>query len=131
MILYRLFVKPIMQYALHSGLENAIYWITSYISFYFSEPISIEDMAKRAGISASRFQVVFKQSFGRSPHQYLLKVRIEHAQELLKTFHSIQLVSEYCGFSDVHHFSNAFKKATGFSPAKYRDSISKGGHSYA
>ncbi|QGQ98287.1 AraC family transcriptional regulator [Paenibacillus psychroresistens] len=98
-------------------------WITSYISFYFSEPITIQDMAKRAGISPSRFQVVFKQAFGISPHQYLLRVRIDHAKELMKSFRSIQLVSEYCGFSDVHHFSNAFKKATGYSPAKYRDSI--------
>jgi AraC-like DNA-binding protein len=98
-------------------------WITSYISFYFSEPITIQDMAKRAGISPSRFQVVFKQTFGISPHQYLLRVRIDHAKELLKSYHSIQLVSEYCGFSDVHHFSNAFKKTTGFSPAKYRDTI--------
>lgn len=95
-------------------------WITSYISFHFSEPITIHDMANRAGISASRFQVVFKQTFGISPHQYLLKLRIEHARELLKTYHTIQQISEYCGFSDVHHFSNAFKKATGLTPARYR-----------
>lgn len=96
-------------------------WMTSYISFHFSEPITVSDMAQRAGISTSRFQVLFKQAFGTSPYRYLLKVRIDHAMELLRNDHSIQLVSEYCGFSDVHHFSNAFKKATGITPGKYRD----------
>ncbi|BBH18758.1 AraC family transcriptional regulator [Paenibacillus baekrokdamisoli] len=95
-------------------------WITSYFAFHISEPISVEDMARRSGLSPSRFTVLFKQHFGITPHQYLLKLRLEHAQELLKAGQAIKLVSEYCGFTDVHHFSKTFKATFGLTPGQYR-----------
>ncbi|OPA76946.1 hypothetical protein BVG16_17540 [Paenibacillus selenitireducens] len=96
-------------------------WITSYFAFHISEPITIHDMAKRAGLSESRFTVLFKQYFGMTPHQYLLKLRIEHAEELLRDGQSIKKVSEYCGFTDVHHFAKTFKAMTGITPGRYRE----------
>jgi len=107
-----------------SGLTQAkpfLNWITSYFAFHFSEPITVEDMARRAGLSASRFTVLFKSYFGTTPHQYLLKLRMEHAQELLKEGQAIKQVSDYCGFADVHHFAKTFKAATGVTPGKYRE----------
>lgn len=95
-------------------------WITSYFAFHISDPISVNDMARRAGLSTSRFTVLFKQHFGMTPHQYLLKIRIEHAQELLKKGQSIKIVSEYCGFMDIHHFSKTFKSTTGATPGHYK-----------
>lgn len=95
-------------------------WITSYFAFHISEPINVSDMAKRAGLSPSRFTVLFKQHFEMTPYQYLLKLRIEHAKELLREGHSIQKVSEYCGFTDVHHFSKTFKSATRVNPGYYK-----------
>ncbi|MBP1966499.1 helix-turn-helix domain-containing protein [Paenibacillus aceris] len=98
-------------------------WITSYLAFHISEPISVQDMASRAGLSTSRFTVLFKEHFGLTPHQYLLKFRIEHAQELLKEGKPIKVISEYCGFTDVHHFAKTFKASVGLTPGAYRDSI--------
>ncbi|MDQ6418779.1 AraC family transcriptional regulator [Paenibacillus sp. LHD-117] len=95
-------------------------WITAYFAFHISEPISVGDMAKKAGLSPSRFSVVFKQHFKMTPYQYLLKLRIEYAQELLRDGLSLQQASEYCGFSDVHHFSKTFKSATGVNPGYYK-----------
>lgn len=95
-------------------------WITSYLAFHISEPINVGDMAQRAGLSISRFNVLFKRNFGMTPYQYLLKLRIDHSQELLKEGMSIQKVSEYCGFTDVHHFSKMFKSATGVNPGYYK-----------
>lgn len=95
-------------------------WITSYFAFHISEPIHVRDMARRAGLSPSRFTVIFKQHFNMTPYQYLLKLRINHAQELLKEGVSIQKVSEYCGFTDVHHFSRAFKSTTGVNPGQFK-----------
>lgn len=95
-------------------------WITSYFAFRISEPISVDDMARRAGLSPSRFNVVFKQHFDMTPYQYLLKLRIEHARELLKDGHSLQQASEFCGFSDVHQFSKMFKASTGVTPGAYK-----------
>jgi AraC-like DNA-binding protein len=95
-------------------------WILSYFAFHISEPINVSDMARRACLSPSRFNVLFKQHFAMTPYQYLLKLRIEHAQELLKEGLSLQKTSEFCGFTDVHHFSKTFKTATGINPGHYK-----------
>lgn len=109
--------KPAVQFQKPQSLN----WITSYFSFHLSEPLSLSDMAKRAQLSPSRFSVVFKEHFGVSPHQYLMRLRIQHAQELIKnSSFPIQEIAEYCGFADIHHFSKAFKKISGTSPGVYR-----------
>jgi transcriptional regulator GlxA family with amidase domain len=79
-------------------------------------------MAKRARLSPSRFAATFRQSFGCAPHQYLLHLRISHAQELLKSSVSTEEVARLTGFSDVHHFSKAFKTRTGQTPGQWRKS---------
>jgi transcriptional regulator GlxA family with amidase domain len=50
-----------------------------------------------------------------------LRLRIAHAQELLRTTDPPQCdIAAYCGFADVHHFSKAFKRITRLSPGAYR-----------
>lgn len=96
-------------------------WITSYFSFHLSEPLSIEDMARRAHLSPSRFTLLFRQRYGQSPYQYLLAMRVHHAQDLLRTTSlSQEEIAAYCGFSDIHHFSKSFKKRTGLTPGAWR-----------
>ncbi|KRE57471.1 AraC family transcriptional regulator [Paenibacillus sp. Soil750] len=98
-------------------------WITSYFSNHLSDPLSVQDMADRANLSVSRFSFLFKQRYGTSPHQYLLQMRIHHAKELLiNTELSLESISEYCGFADLHHFSKIFKQRTGASPGEHRKS---------
>jgi AraC-like DNA-binding protein len=96
-------------------------WITSYFSFHLSENITIEDMAQRARLSPSRFSTLFREHFSMSPYQYLLRMRIEHAEELL--LHSkltLHQIAELCGFANAQHFSKAFKKYTGKTPGSLR-----------
>jgi AraC-like DNA-binding protein len=96
-------------------------WIISFMSLRLSEPLSVEDMARRAGLSASRFSSVFRDRFGRPPHQFLLHLRVQRAQDLLQhTGLSLRQISSQCGFADVHHFSKAFKKVTGHTAGSYR-----------
>ncbi|QHW31017.1 helix-turn-helix domain-containing protein [Paenibacillus rhizovicinus] len=95
-------------------------WITSYLASRISEPINVKDMARRAGLSPSRFTVLFKQHFNITPYQYLMKLRIDYAQELLQDGVSLQQTSDFCGFTDVHHFSKTFKSAIGVNPGSYR-----------
>ncbi|MFE5321797.1 helix-turn-helix domain-containing protein [Paenibacillus sp. NPDC056579] len=96
-------------------------WITSYLSHHLNEPIRVEDMARRANLSISRFSSMFKQQFGMSPHQYLLVMRIGHAKELLSQSQlTLEQIASYCGFADMHHFSKAFKKKTGLTPGQWR-----------
>jgi AraC-like DNA-binding protein len=96
-------------------------WITSFMSLHLAEPLSVSDMAERAGLSASRFSQVFRDRFGRPPHQFLLHLRVQRAEDLLQhtdlTMHEISL---QCGFSDVHHFAKTFKRISGQTPGSYR-----------
>ena len=96
-------------------------WITSFMSLHLSEPLSVSDMAERAGLSASRFSQVFRDRFGRPPHQFLLHLRIQRAQDLLQhTGLTMREISVQCGFSDVHHFAKTFRRLSGLTPGSYR-----------
>jgi len=100
-----------------TGLE----WIPSYLSNHLQEPLSVGTLAERAHLSVSRFNVLFRRRFGRSPHQYLLDMRVGHAGELLAaTALPLGIIAEYCGFADIHHFAKAFKRRTGMPPGEYR-----------
>lgn len=108
-----------------AGLANrssdALEWIDSYMSYHLAEPLSIQDMSKRAHLSPSRFREVFRKRFGMPPHQYLVQLRLNHAKELLlSTSYSLAQIADFCGYSDVSHFSNAFKSRIGCTPGAYR-----------
>lgn len=116
-VIFKSYMKP---QAASSSRRPFLNWITSYLAFRISEPINVSDMAKRADLSPSRFTVLFKKQFNMTPYQYLLNLRIQHAQELLKEGMSLQQTSEYCGFTDVHHLSKTFKSITGVNPGYFK-----------
>ncbi|MDF2670553.1 MAG: AraC family transcriptional regulator [Paenibacillus sp.] len=101
--------------------SRSLSWITSYFSLHLAEPLTLADMASRAQLSPSRFSALFRQQYGVSPYQFLLHLRVEHAQDLLtNTELTLRTIAEYCGFADEQHFSKQFKKMTGQSPGGYR-----------
>lgn len=96
-------------------------WVPSYLSTHLSQPISIAEMAARARLSPSRFNVVFRQIYDVSPGQYLLQLRISHAAELLRSSDwTLAHIADLCGFADVHHFAKTFKRVRGIAPGKWR-----------
>jgi len=98
----------------------------AFISFHLSGTITVESMAKHAGYSESHFNVIFHHSFGATPHQYIVNLRLEKASELLAaTGLKLDLIAEYCGFANASHFSKAFKKRYGLSPRHFRNAQSK------
>ncbi|WP_127586537.1 AraC family transcriptional regulator [Paenibacillus koleovorans] len=106
----------------HAQGPQSLSWITPYLTLHLNEPITVEDMAKRAHLSRSRFSALFKEKFGYGPYDYLLKLRIQNAQQLLReTKLTMADIAEACGFAGLHHFSKTFKKHTGLPPSVYRD----------
>lgn len=84
-------------------------------------PLTLDDLAAVATLSPFHFAKAFKAAYGSAPHQYLTQLRIERAQQLLRTTtRSIADIVEAVGYSNASHFTAAFRKATGVTPAAYR-----------
>jgi AraC family transcriptional regulator len=82
---------------------------------------SIEALAEIAGLSPPHFCRMFKKCTGMTPHQYVTKTRLEHAQRLLEQSDlPVGLVSEQLGFASQSHFSRLFHKFSGQTPSQYR-----------
>lgn len=83
---------------------------------------SLEEMSAIAGITPSHFCRIFKKATGISPHQYVMKARLDRAQQmLLQSDLSLSALSESLGFTSQSHFSRAFRLYAGKSPSEYRE----------
>lgn len=93
-----------------------------YIAENFSSSeLSLNMISTHIGISPSYFSSIFKQETGQSFVEYLTKVRIDKACELLKctTLRTAE-IGERVGYNDSHYFSSTFKKVTGSSPKEFK-----------
>jgi len=85
------------------------------------KPWTIDTMSELVGLSRSRFSILYKDFFGVSPHDDLLKERLLISKYLLISSPlSVQEVALKVGFSNLYHFSKQFKKSLGVPPGKYR-----------
>jgi AraC family transcriptional regulator len=87
-------------------------------------PLTLEVLAKTAGVSPFHFVRAFRQVTGVTPHQYLLRARLRDAAECLLTEPAKVLdIALNCGFGDISHFNHAFRAEFGMSPRAYRRSV--------
>jgi AraC-like DNA-binding protein len=87
---------------------------------YF-EPLGVEDLAAAAGLSRAHFSREFRQTFGESPHAYLLTRRLERAAALLRTTdHGVAEICFSVGLRSVGSFTTSFTRTYGVSPTAYR-----------
>ena len=99
-----------------------------YINNNFERDISLGDIAKFVFLSPSYFIRAFKEETGISPINYLLKVRIERAKELLvESDMKISDIALNVGFSNQQRFNEIFKKHTKITPLQYRKQMDKNG----
>ncbi|MDR2965190.1 MAG: helix-turn-helix domain-containing protein [Treponema sp.] len=93
-----------------------------YIWDNYTRKISLREIAKASGLSATYFSTIFKEEMGENLSDYLNRLRIEKAATLLITTNkSISEIAKICGFEDQSWFSKIFKNNTGYTPGKYRD----------
>ncbi|MBN1676814.1 MAG: AraC family transcriptional regulator [Kiritimatiellae bacterium] len=82
--------------------------------------LSIREISRRAGLSPAYFCRVFKEYAGVPPQQYLNRLRVDRARDLLRaTGHNCTEIAAMAGFSSVHVFSKVFKRIEGLSPAQW------------
>ena len=91
-----------------------------YIEENFSSDITNLFLSELCHISEEHFRKQFKKTYGISPGQYIINLRIEKAKQLLSEgVLKISAVSEKCGFSNPYHFCRLFRQKTGFTPSEY------------
>lgn len=97
-------------------LKNAL----EIIETSYQNPITLEDLAKSAGMNAKYFCRFFQEITHRTPIDYLNYYRVERACfELATSDASITEVALNCGFNDISYFIKTFKKYKGLTPKKY------------
>lgn len=88
---------------------------------YNSQEISIQYIADKLGVHRSYLSSIFKDFHKISPKEYLLKVRMNRAKELLETTNQpIKIIAYSVGYPDPLHFSKAFRQYYDCSPSQYR-----------
>jgi AraC-like DNA-binding protein len=86
----------------------------------YAKQLDVPALAREAHASPAHFSRSFKRAFGETPHQYLLRRRIERAKELLRiTDLSVTEVSLEVGFHSLGSFSTAFRELVGEPPSQY------------
>lgn len=94
-----------------------------HVHEHLDSELTIRGLAARTGVGTTHFSQVFREATGVTPHQYILRARIERACELLRmTSLSIAEVSGSVGFAGQAHFCTAFGRQTGVTPSAYRRS---------
>lgn len=101
--------------------------IVNYLNENYSCKISLDQIAKNLYLSPVYISKLFKEETGESPINYLIKIRLNKARELLeqKEFGSIKGIANQVGYEDVYHFSKLFKKYYGISPLNYSKQITE------
>ena len=90
----------------------------------YSEPLTVDDLARAARLSRSHFSREFRRAFGEPPHAYLLTRRLERAAALLRN--TDRSVAEICfsvGLQSVGSFTTSFTRTYGVTPTEYRASF--------
>lgn len=98
--------------------------VKKYINNNYSEKLSLNILSEKAALSPVYFHKLFTEYYGITPSDYILKIRISAAKQLLITKDdSLAKIAADCGFSSQSYFNYSFKKQTGLSPLKYRKKL--------
>lgn len=95
--------------------------VRDHVTAHLVESISLGDLASSVSMSQYHFARQFRAATGRSPHDFVLQQRVEHAQRLLS--HSrmaLRDVAVNCGFCDQAHMTRVFRRRLGVTPRQYR-----------
>ena len=90
-----------------------------HIEAHFTERLTLENLARIAGLSVFRFVTVFRREMGISPHRYLCAKRVEAAQVLLRQGIPPAIVAIEVGFCDQSHLCRHFRAVCGMTPGQF------------
>ena len=95
--------------------------MSAFLEKNYAEHIDLEFLSKHYFLSKSYLQRQFKKYTGLSPTEYLARLRISHAKQLLRTTaYSVQQIAVMVGIPDASYFVYTFKQMVGMTPALFR-----------
>jgi len=101
--------------------------VREHVDTNIDSSILVEHLADIVSLSAAHFCRAFKKSFDVTPHAYIVRRRVECAQELMRTTRSpLSQIALDCGFADQTHLSKLFRRLTGRTPNNWRRAYTLG-----
>lgn len=108
-----------------SGTQLRDFYMQEAVTFMeqnYQRDLTVEEIADACKLNRSYFSKLFKESMGCPPQEFLIRMRLTKATELMKrTTASIGEISALCGYPNQLHFSRAFKKRYGIPPREWRN----------
>ena len=104
--------------------QTRVEQVIAFIRQHLAQEFAAADLAAVAAVSTSRLNVIFHQQTGYSPMEYVSRLRVEKARQLLGDIRlSIKEIAAQAGFQDSFYFSKVFRRIDGLSPTQYRAAL--------
>jgi transcriptional regulator GlxA family with amidase domain len=100
-----------------SAFSDLIDWIREHLG----EPLDVERLAERAGMSPRTFHRRFVEATGETPGRFIETIRLDHARQLLQTRASLKEIAAKAGYATQGQFSKAFARRFGLGPGLFRE----------
>jgi AraC family transcriptional regulator len=98
--------------------------ITDLVHARLEDELGLDELAQSVGLSTAHFARMFRQSTGETPHQFVLRQKVERAKAMLRAPGARVLdVAVACGFKTQQHFAQVFREVCGISPTGYRQDL--------
>lgn len=95
-----------------------------YLQEHYAESLTLQVLAEEFGMNESYISSLIKKKTGKGFSEQLTEIRIQKAQELLRTTNDrIETIAARVGYPDYYYFTKVYKKMTGISPTAYRKQL--------
>ena len=94
--------------------------VVEYIRANLDRAFNLCDLSNLVNVSPRQFLRLFSNTFGTTPHRYLVNERVTKGRELISKGQALVEIAAELGFANQSHFCGVFRKVTGMSPGRFR-----------
>ncbi|UKS28509.1 response regulator [Paenibacillus sp. HWE-109] len=117
-------IEGCLRLSRNGNYKDAMQLAKNYMDDRLSQELSLDEVAKMAGLTPTYFSLLFKKMTNQTFVQYRINKRMAMAKELLGVPHlKIVDIADEVGYDDYSHFTKTFKKVVGISPSEFRSSL--------